>query len=219
MNDSTLTTYYSHSDQDLTICPYNGVAYQHTLDDLVEYGDDYFARYEEYEGSEIADRLNAFRRWFSGSLGPGKAVLDVGVGSLEFLRSIEWRKRYGADVNPKALQTLQELGWLVDLDNEPIPVDVGCATLWDVFEHLPEPSAFLAKIPSGVVVCVSLPIFDDLSRIRESKHYKPGEHLTYWTSQGIRSFFARHGFVEEATSWEETKCGRESIGSFRWRKP
>jgi hypothetical protein len=217
-SDPVLASYPYEVDADLHLCPSEGVAYQHTLGDLVEYDEAYFDKYVGYEDTPVARRLNAFRRDFAQAYGPGPAVLDVGVGSLEFLKSIGWRKAYGTDVNPKAIQALQDRAMYVDLEHEKLPADVGVVTLWDVFEHLAKPSVFLKKIPAGVKVCLSLPIFTHLNEIRESKHYRPGEHLTYWTDPGVRRFFDQSGFHLEATSREESEIGRDSIGSYRFQK-
>jgi len=45
-------------------------------------------------------------------------------------------------------------------------------------------------------VCVSIPLWDFQGNITEWKHYKPGEHLTYFNKEDIRLFFEQRGFKE-----------------------
>ena len=54
----------------------------------------------------------------------------------------------------------------------------------------------------------------DLNKIRESKHYRPGEHLLYWTEKGFVDWMFEKGFrfLEKRTF--EIQAGREDILSF-----
>ena len=54
--------------------------------------------------------------------------------------------------------------------------------------------------------------------IRDSKHYRPGEHLYYFTELGFAQWMARHGFELLEVSNFETKAGRDSILSFAFRR-
>lgn len=215
-----LSIFDAYDDADLRIYPLAGVAVQIDQSTLVPYDDAYFAKYQGYEGLPIAERLNRFRGTFA-KTNEVEAVLDIGVGSLQFLRAAvpPQVSKFGYDINPIAIAELQAQGWWLDLESlQQVPIKVGVVTLWDTFEHLPDPAWLLAKIRPGQRLCLSLPIFPDLTKIRESRHYRPNEHLTYWTDGGLRTYFARAGFTLEASSTEETKCGRDSIGSYRYRK-
>jgi len=58
------------------------------------------------------------------------------------------------------------------------------------------------------------PIFPDLTAIRASKHYRPGEHLYYFTEDGLVRWMALHGFLLRERNDFETRAGRDSILSF-----
>lgn len=208
---------YHEEHEDLNVCPFHGLAYQRDCTHPVAYDDAYFDKYRAYENTTISRCLNKFRVKFSQGDG---AVLDIGVGSLEYLRNVAGRKRYGFDVNPRAKQELINNNWWIDI-TQGIPEDVGTVTFWDTFEHLTNPSELLASLPSDVEVCLSLPIFKDvrdLDALRASKHYRPNEHFLYFTRSGLRHYFWVNGFFELDFSCEESRCGRENIESFRWRK-
>jgi hypothetical protein len=87
-------------------------------------------------------------------------------------------------------------------------------TMWDSIEHLEKPERSLKHIRKGGYLFASIPIFEDLRHVRESKHYKPGEHLYYWTAQGFIDWIAFYGFRLLEQSSHETDAGRESIGAF-----
>jgi ADP-heptose:LPS heptosyltransferase len=182
----------------------------------------YFDRYVGYEGTAIAAAINDARVELVRRHAPSDAaVLDVGIGSGEFLR--EWTdaggKGYGTDVNPIARQWLEESGQWVDPYTS-LPDDVGCVTTWDVLEHFESPGELLGRLPEGCVLCGSIPIFPDLTAeaIKASKHYRPDEHLVYFSEKGLTWYLADLGFVLLETNDAETRAGRESILSFAFRK-
>jgi ADP-heptose:LPS heptosyltransferase len=72
----------------------------------------------------------------------------------------------------------------------------------DVLEHidwLNNPDNDIEKILKIVkYVCISIPLweYDDGNNIKEWKHYKPKEHLTYFDYTEITQFFRKRGFRE-----------------------
>jgi SAM-dependent methyltransferase len=209
--DRFIEAFPAVADGDLVLCPEHGVAYQRDQTALVDYGEDYFEKCRGYEGQEIADRINAGRIAFVlRHFGPGR-MLDVGVGSGEFIKRRP--HTFGIDVNPAAVRWLREAGRLADnLDC------FGAYSFWDVLEHVPTPEDYLRHCYLRSFVFMSVPIMSSLDRIRESKHYRPGEHLYYWTERGLVEWMAWHGFVLLEASDFETRAGRESITSFAFRR-
>ncbi len=191
----------------------HGVAWQRDQSQLVSYDESYFNKCAGYEGSDIANAINRGRVEFVAKhYCPVSPVLDIGIGSGEFIRSRKART-YGMDVNPKAVEWLKESGlWADDL------LKFSAFTMWDVIEHVPEPEDYFRHISIGSYLFTSIPIFSDLTRIRESKHYRPGEHLYYWTRQGFVMWMQMHGFECLEVSDFETRAGRDSILSFAFRK-
>ena len=209
--DRFIEAFPAVADGDLMLCPEHGVAYQRDQTALVDYGEDYFEKCRGYEGQEIADRINAGRIAFVlRHFGPGR-MLDVGVGSGEFIKRRP--HTFGIDVNPAAVRWLREAGRLADnLDC------FGAYSFWDVLEHVPTPEDYLKHCYLRSFVFLSMPIMPSLDRIRESKHYRPGEHLYYWTERGLVEWMAWHGFGLLEASDFETRAGRESIQSFAFRR-
>lgn len=199
-----------HEDGDLRLCVEEGVAYQWDQSTLVPYDEAYFNRYVSYEGSETCNKLNAGRVAFVNKY-TLRPVVDIGVGSGEFIRHryLTW----GYDVNPAAIRWLRENRlWADELHS------FDGYTFWDVIEHCPTPEDYFREIKAGGFLFTSIPVFEDLWRIRDSKHYRPNEHLLYFSDRGFRWWMGEHGFELLEVSDFESKAGRESILSYAFRK-
>jgi hypothetical protein len=209
--DRFIASYPAEPDGDLMLCREEGVAYQADQSILVAYDAAYYDKCAGYSGQEIADRINRGRIDFVAKhYGSGRAV-DVGIGSGEFIR--RRGNTYGHDVNPAGIEWLKRNDlWTERLTN------FGAATFWDVLEHCPEPGFYLRQIQLHCWAFVSLPIFYGLGGIRTSKHYRPGEHLYYWTAEGFVDWMGRHGFMAIEMDDFEIQAGRESIQSFAFKR-
>lgn len=198
----------AYSDDDLLVSHKKGYARQKNLAHIVDYGQEYFNKCAGYQNSEIANKLNIardalVRRHYGDGL-----LVDVGIGSGEFVQHRP--NTVGTDINPVAIEWLKNNGKLADSSLS----RYYAFTFWDVIEHMPHPDDFMDCVPVGAKVFFSIPIFHDLSRIRESKHYRPGEHLYYWTRSGFISWLLTQGFYLLEMNDAETQCGRDSIESF-----
>lgn len=175
----------------------------------VAYDDAYFDKCAGYEDQEIALKINQRRiELVATHAGPEALVLDVGIGSGEFIKKRS--NTLGFDVNPKAIDWLKREGKYCDDFRR-----MRAFTFWDVIEHIENPDQeYFRQIESGSFLFTCLPIFQNLGRIRESKHYRPNEHLYYWTHTGFINFMAHHRFRMLAANDLEIWAGRESIISF-----
>lgn len=201
----------AEQDDDLMLCRQNGVAYQANMKVTAVYDESYFGKCRGYEGHEIALAINSARIALVERHHGARVLLDVGIGSGEFIKRRP--ATYGFDINPAAVAWLREKGlFWSDIGSFP------AFTFWDVIEHIPVPEDYFGAMKPGSYVFASLPIFDDLSRIRKSKHYRPGEHLYYFTREGFAQWMGLHGFALLEVNDAETDAGRESIGSFALRK-
>lgn len=211
--DNIIASFEWCYDKDLRLCIDNGVAYQADMTvGRVKYGAEYLAKVQAYEGTEIAGRVNSGRAaMLRRHLAPGASVLDWGAGSGEFLRDARAAgfRVSGFDVIPQTRIALEAAGAYAEN-----PGEFDALTLWDTLEHLPKPMGVLARVAPGALVFVSLPIFEDLRRVRESRHYRPGEHLYYFTEPGFVGWMAAHGFALIECSDHEVEAGRDSIGAF-----
>lgn len=211
--DRFICGFVAEADGDLMLCRDDGVAYQADMSASVPYDAAYFAKYVGYEGQEIARRINAGRvALVNEYVGERAVVLDVGIGSGEFIKSRP--ETFGHDVNPVAVEWLKER----KLYSWGMLHAYNAYTFWDVLEHVPEPETYFNKMAGGSYLFICLPIFDDLSRIRESKHYRPNEHYYYWTKRGFVQWMALYGFELLTIRDFETMAGRENILSFAFRR-
>jgi len=204
-------------DADLMLCESRGIAYQRDMAaGRQPYGDGYLAKVDAYDGTEIAKAVNLGRcSLLVRHLPAGATVLDVGAGSGAFVRDATAAgfSVKGFEVINQAADRLRKAGaWAED------PHEFDCVTLWDTIEHLEDPHTRLQQVRKGAYLFASVPVFEDLRKIRESRHYRPGEHLYYWTSQGFIGWMALYGFRLLEQSSHETAAGRESIGAFAFRR-
>jgi len=173
----------------------------------MDYEGAYFAKYQELDATPMGEaltkaRVDLVRRHFSGQ------VLDIGIGGGRF---VEESGGFGFDVNPEALQWLNANGCY---KNPHFGWDA--MTFWDSLEHIPDPELMLRSI--GDWAFVSMPIYKDQADCLKSKHFKPGEHIWYWTLDGFASWMDRQGFELREINHAESELGREGITSFAFRR-
>lgn len=215
--DHFISSFDGIDDADLRICHAHGVAFQRDMSTgRVRYDTDYLAKVDAYEGTPIAQAVNAGRcALLMRHLPAGATVLDIGAGSGAFVRAaMSWGfAARGYDVIPAAQERLRAAGLYAD-----DLADADAVTLWDTLEHMEEPGFLLNRIPVGSFLFVSVPIFEDLRAIRNSRHYRPGEHLYHFTVSGLVVWMSRWGFDLLERSDHETAAGRDSIGAFAFRR-
>lgn len=200
-------------DRDLRLSFEHGVAWQADMSaGRVPYNGEYFEHYVALEGKPIALMLNAGRvQLVNKHVGPELGVLDVGVGSGEFIMSRP--NTFGYDVNKRAEAWLKaERRW-----SDKFGV-FEAFTFWDVLEHVETPEDYFQHMRPGTHLFTSLPIFRSLWDVRKSKHYKPGEHLYYFTESGFLNWMKRHNWRHLETQDYETRAGRDGILSFAFRR-
>ena len=199
---------------DLNILYDFSIAYQNDMSISVDYDESYFNKYICYENTEISNKLNNFRVSISSKY--CKTILDIGIGSGEFMKKSD-NKVFGYDVNQYAVNLLKQQNLYVDpyidnLDN------IDGFTMWDVLEHIQNPDILLNKIPKNKFVILSIPIFDNMLKVKTSKHYRPNEHYYYYTANGLIKFFNKLGYQILEISDQESICGRQDILSFVFYK-
>ncbi len=184
------------------------------LHDESTYDEAYWAKYQHMADTDMGRALTQARidlvaRHYDGPL------LDVGIGSGQFIvgrLSSRGRNTYGYDVNPLAIEWLKERALYLNLYKE----SVRALSFWDALEHIPDPGAAVAR--AGEWVFVSLPIFDGPEDCLASKHFRPGEHLWYWTHGGFVRWMERQGFECVEHNVIESDLGRDGIGSYAFRR-
>ncbi|MCX4186768.1 methyltransferase domain-containing protein [Methylophaga sp. OBS4] len=186
--------------------PEYGMGY-HTAP-AISYDEDYFDNYLSLDASEMGSRLNHARVNLVENYWNGE-VVDIGVGAGRFVKE---KGCFGFDVNDKAVNWLKRESLFCDPYVEP----VDCITCWDSLEHIPEPEKLIAQVKC--LVFVSMPIYKDADDVLQSKHYKPGEHLWYWTHEGLQRWFHSLGFAYVMHNKMETDIGREGIKTYVFKR-
>jgi hypothetical protein len=175
----------------------------------MQYSGAYFAHYQKLDDSEMGDaltkaRLELVEKYTKASLG-----VDIGIGGGRYVKE-SWGEGY--DVSGEAVAWLKANSAYAD----PYLNTVPHVTCWDSLEHIPEPEKLLAQVKEWLFV--SMPIYDSMEDVLQSKHYKPGEHLHYWTLQGFVAWCTEQGFECVEINHAETELGRKGITSFAFKR-
>lgn len=212
--DSIISSYDEiMTDDDLVYC--KDIAYQKNMNQFIEYGMNYFETYVKLADTPISNELNRIRTALV-EKHCDKCILDIGIGSGEFIRKTKL-KAYGYDINPYGIDWLTERNIFVN-PYSAIPQDVQGITLWDTLEHIRNPQELFDNIRTGMFMFVSLPTFENVTLVKQSKHFKPNEHYYYFSVPGFIRFINDSGFDYLEHSDAETKAGREGITSFICRR-
>ena len=178
-----------------------------------DYEDSYLAKYIGYEEDGSAQRLSQARLDFVRRFLPDdEPLLDIGIGAGTFVW-IRGGRTYGYDINAWGQ------AWLVErsLWRNPFAAHFPNASFWDSLEHTERPDLYLKVIPN--LIFISMPIYHDLTEVLGSKHFKPNEHLYYFTKEGLIQFFDHYGFNCLAVDdLESSKFRREGILSFAFQR-
>jgi len=176
----------------------------------ISYEHDYWNKYLVMDNTPLGDELTKARKdlvdwYYSGN------VVDIGIGGGKFVTAMG-TQGFGYDVNADAIN------WLMANDRfcDPYASPVDCITCWDSLEHIPNPEALIHQVKEYVFV--SLPIFDNPATITKSKHYRPGEHIWYWSDFGLIKWFKELGFINIEKNSMETELGREAISTYVFRR-
>ena len=174
----------------------------------MEYGEDYWQEFQRRDETDTGAALTAARIEFVRRHHDGTLV-DIGVGGGRFVREAGC---VGYDINPLAVDWLRDRGSYSD----PYSADVQAVTCWDSLEHMPDPKALLRNVTDWLFA--SIPVASSREAWLDSPHYKPGEHIWFWSTFGFVSWCWRWGFDVVEISDIEVKLGRRDIKTFAFRR-
>lgn len=179
----------------------------HTQPPMV-YTESYFKAYQHRDRTDMGVQLtnarcDLVRRWYD------KTVVDIGIGGGAFVQASDG---LGFDVCQDAVDWLKDTGRFWDFPK----YGAEAVTCWDSLEHIPDIVQFLEKVSKHVFL--SMPIYKDKQDCLSSKHYKPGEHLWYFTHKGLIHFMRWAGFDMVEYTDIESEIGRESIRSYAFTR-
>jgi len=179
------------------------------------YDDDYFNTYVRMEYTEIGKCLNKFRVELVNKYTKG-LVLDVGCGCGTFLK--RRGQCIGFDVCQKAVYYLMRNDLYFNPYNGGVVWNkIKGVTFFDSLEHLEWPELILNNIGRQFIF-ITMPIFKDFNHLLRSKHLKRDEHFLYFTEAGLIKYMANYGFGLLERRDDETRCGREDIMAFVFRR-
>jgi hypothetical protein len=177
----------------------------------MEYSGEYFANYQKLDDTPMGAALTRARVELVGKYVAPNTTLDIGIGGGRYVCASGGQ---GYDVSSEARK------WLMDAGRWTDPYGcrrmISAVTCWDSLEHIPEPEKLLEKVREWLFV--SMPIYDDLDSVYQSKHFKPGEHLHYWTLSGFVTWCEAQGFELQELNHAESELGREGITSFAFKR-
>jgi len=90
-------------------------------------------------------------------------------------------------------------------------------TMWDVLEHIPDFTELKDLFDRTKYVAITVPIKPEDMPWENYKHFKPGEHLHYYTQDLLKALFYRYGFMLEKAGTPECPP-REDVYSFIFKK-
>ncbi|MBT3419274.1 MAG: class I SAM-dependent methyltransferase [Candidatus Magasanikbacteria bacterium] len=141
------------------------------------------------------------------SLTHHRSIFDIGAATGYFLDMAKQRgwTTAGSEISPYAAKTSSSRGHEVacgDLLTLPLSLsNYGVVTMWDVFEHVPNPKAYLHRVhdvlqDGGVVLINTIDIGSVWSRLwgKRWNMIIPPEHLFYYTKNNLRSLVEGAGF-------------------------
>jgi len=177
----------------------------------MRYEGQYFAHYQKLDATPMGGLLTKARLELVEKYIDPSETVDIGIGGGRYVQEAKGR---GYDVNIDAINWLDESGIYWDVYHRDGAVKA--VTCWDSLEHIPEPEKLLAQVTGWLFV--SMPIYNDMADCLASKHYKPGEHLHYWTLPGFVNWCEDQGFQVMEVNHAESELGREGITSFAFKR-
>jgi len=175
----------------------------------MRYEGQYFAHYQKLDATPMGGLLTKARLELVEKYAQASEGVDIGIGGGRYVKE-SWGSGY--DVSSEAVDWLTRISSYVDPYEKP----VYAITCWDSLEHIPEPEKLLAQVTDWLFV--SMPIYHDMADVLQSKHYKPGEHLHYWTLPGFVNWCEAQGFELQEANHAESELGREGITSFAFKR-
>lgn len=172
--------------------------------DATMYDKSYHTKYSRYEHTDTGKAVLAVRRETAAHMLADAAyphsILDYGCGTGSFVRHMQHAGAcgFGYDLNPYSdyCDPVVLMGRRYDL-----------VTLWDVIEHVKDPVALLAALPSAAAVLCT-PCIDDhflgVRHLNEWHHYYPSEHVHLFGRRSLEALFAAAGYRVVLTHYRES---------------
>jgi 2-polyprenyl-3-methyl-5-hydroxy-6-metoxy-1,4-benzoquinol methylase len=188
-------------------CAKCGLAFTHPQPDALDeqYDSAYFDLYRRRHEFRLR-RGDARLRRIELLREPGR-LLDIGCSLGYFVEAANARgwQASGVEISPYAAEEARGLGLDVKtgvLKQAGYPdKSFDCVTMWDVLEHVPDPTAHMLEVrrvlgDGGLVVIGTPNLGHILFRAKRERwrHLKPREHIFYFKSSSIARLLRKTGF-------------------------
>jgi hypothetical protein len=174
----------------LSECPDCNHIFQTDLAVTIEYDANYMKNYDTYPTETMAHLRTGFviAHLESDASASKPKILDVGYGNGSFLKTIE---KYGTEVYGLDVHGVDYGIKEVDLNSK---LDFKVITFFDSLEHFENFDQVLGL--SAEIVVVSLPYYPEwfLQDPKNWRHFKPGEHLHYFSKKSLNHLFKSKGY-------------------------
>lgn len=192
---------------DIYKCPECGLAFTYPQPESIaeQYDSGYFDLYRrrrEFRLRRGVERLKCIELIKE----PGR-LLDIGCSLGYFVEAANSRgwQASGVEISPYASHEARDFGLDVRtgvLEDANYPDgSFDCVTMWDVLEHVPDPTAHMLEVrrilaPNGVVVIGTPDLGHAMFRMKREcwRHLKPSEHIYYFQQSSIARLLAKTGF-------------------------
>lgn len=164
----------------LYLCPNCDLVFAYPMDVLIKYDASYVGALGFYpQNSKM--RLELIKSVVSSG-----QILDIGYGNGAFLKTAELDgfEVFGIDIHGLDYGIRSHDGLKKQI-----------VTMFDVLEHLPNLRQYDNEIKQAEVLVISTPLRPKWFPYEEKwKHFKHGEHLTYFTERSLLTFVKQYGF-------------------------
>lgn len=194
-----------HSDN-LSLCLGCTHIFQSDLSVTMDYANNYVsARYNpsQHPISQMAHLRAGYALSKVDGLGFGGRVLDVGYGSGEFLKTLRkiGCEVYGIDIHGEDYG-IDEVDFSTDLE-------FNLMTFFDSIEHFDEFDSIFKITAQNIIVSIPRRTEKFLKAPTTWRHYRPGEHLHYFSTQSLSALMMRNGYwLESESNIEDLIRGR-----------
>ena len=192
-------------------------------DSVSIYDDDYAKHYLALSGTMKSVALNMKRAAFVTDHRSYGNLTDIGCGVGAFLNIVGQFDCYtslkGYDINSTCVAITKNSGFDAESTPNGLPeVTSEVVTFFDTLEHFRSLTRVMGKVANAEVIVITIPLFTDYDSIEKSHHFKPGEHLHYFTDKSIQVLFKRYLFSPIKWSDFEDKVGRRGLRSYLFER-